>query len=1045
MKKIKFYLTILSIIAFICVFCACLLPVFSTDKEIALADGAVISSENTEMKTSYLCGTELTLPKTVLVEYGGETYTATDGALRYPDGGVYSGVKHKLNQIGNYTVSYLFTVNNKTVQVEKTIQVYQNSWTVSSERSKVEWGATKMSNSHTEGLIVSLVEGDSFTYNVPFDLTDTNLSKIINFNPLWDALQPQAHEIVVTLTDAYDSNIKLVISGNNPSNKLYFKAGKSDYLVGCETYVGTSKPFYLDGIEYRLHTNDQYGQNGRSSNYNHSGVSYFYDLESKRIYAQSSSATARNYQFVTDLDESLLYPTSESMFAGFTTGEVFVSISCKNYNTSIAQLAIGEIFGVSGENLKGGTEFNAGEYLDDTAPIISVDASLTDLSGVYAVKGEEVSVFEAVAFDINLIGGVNTNVYYNYGTVAQTNVMLQNGTFKPNKIGCYTIEYSAVDSFGNRAIETVYVNVIDNVDGELISKGIEFCWTQESLAGKTFEAGKEAVLPSYSIEGINQDHSIEIIAISEYGNEIKVDVNTNSFIPSDVGEYKIIYHYWDNVYEYEEEYEVSVVASDAVNFLMQPVIPKYFIKNMEYSLEPYFAYEYKASGLPTQVATTVEIKFDNDETYTSVNPELVKITGSETVQIRYVALGNYYETEKLPIIDVNFALDNKGKPVGGLDAYKYFQGDFTVNDKGAYVSNQFTGNNTLEFINPISASTFVLETSTYDAVKYTEMRVILTDYYDEGNEIVILLQSENITSSRRLDVSINGGAAYSLTGNFADSKETKRFSYNANSKTFVISANKQGDVAIEYKLPFKTDLCFLKVELVNISTQAGGDESERSIKISKVCNQMITASGKDTAKPIPIADSSNAGYKDLNDLVKIYPATIADAFSTVTKNNIKVTVTSPTGGYAIATDGTRLNGAQNDAAKIYELKLSEYGTYRVTYEATDSSGQKGTYSYSMTIVSNFAPTVTIEGGANEYTLTKAKVNKEYTVKDIEYSDDITPKENITVAYYIVNENFACVSNKPTFTFYVKGIYTVYYYVIDEDGNSTIVSYKVKVE
>lgn len=1031
MKTLKFRLTFISLlIMLVCMFCAGLVSAFKPEKNFVLAEDAVISSSESGIEDSYIFGSELTIPETVSVEYNGGTYTATASSVQFPDGISYVGLNHKLNQLGTYTIFYTFKADNVTLKARKTISVCQNNWSVSSERSQVKWGSTNISNGVSEGLILSLFEGDTFQYNVPFNLSKTNLTEIININPFWEPTTGNhVEEIVVTLTDAYDPSIQVMINTryhlNSAGTKttVYVRAGLNNDLIGCEYRTETGdNTIILDDLIYKVQRNNNYGQSAGTNTFDYSGLSFFYDYETKRIYSQApTSASVVNYKLVNDLDE---FAIAAQDFAGFTTGEVFLSLHCENYYESAAQLAIGKIFGASGEDLK------SQEYQDETNPVIEIDTNLTDATGVYAVKGEAVNVFDARAYDINLVGDVKTNVYYNYNTAAQTYVALKNGQFTPNKLGCYTIVYTAIDTFGNTATETVYVNVIESMNGATVNKGIEFNWVDDSVEGKSYEAGKEVALPEYTLFGINQTPTMEITAVSQYGNEIKIDVRSNTFVPSDVGEYTITYHYFDNVYEYEEKYTVSVSVSDAVNFLYSPAMPKYFIKNMEYSFEDYFAYEYKMNGEPTMVATSFELRFD-DEDYLAADTSLVKILGEETVQFRYTALGAIYETEKLPIIDVNFG--------GKLNIFEYFQGDFTV-VSNAYVSNVLKGNNTLDFINPISLSTFALEFKIPDTAKYTEVKVILTDYYDREAKIELSLKSEKIMQNNQMAFLVNNASEKSLTGTFASGSLAKGFYYNSANNSFVCNSTAN----IEHKLAFKTDLCFLSIELIGLNSIDEFNPSERSISFTKVSNQNFSTTGRDTAMPIITADVSNSGYKNLNDVITVSAGVATDAYSSILASAQTVKIFLPSGGYALATDGTRMNGVTNDSSKDYDIKLTSFGTYRVLYEATDASGQTGVLSYYIVVSNNIPPVVSIEGGADENTLVKVKLGKEYVVKSLEYSDDSTAKENIFVAYFIINENYACVSNSNTITFNCKGIYTVYYYVMDADGNSTTVSYKVQV-
>lgn len=1028
MKSSRLKITLISLLATVCAALCCVGLFLRGDSKAALAEEATITT--TELRDTYYVGAEVTLPTSVTVTYQSNDYTGSNGCLQTPNGTVYSGDSHVLDEIGEYNVLYEFTVGSSKLQASKTLRVIQTTWEVSSESSTVTYGALTMTQSqYEEGLTVSLADGDTFYYNKPFDLSSQRLTEVINYQP-WYWENPMATNLIVTLTDCYDPTISLqMVSSYDPG--IYLKAGASNQrLVGLlpqevstihSEYAKTRKYVTVDGKSHLAYYDDRYGRSAGTRDYTIGGLTWKYDYDAMRVYTAVN--TPENVLFVNDLTHEEIYPDEANRFKGFTTGEVYLSITCSNYNASKATFEIGALFGESGEALL------SADYSDTKAPVIKVDAELTNQDGVYAAKGEAFTVFDAVAYDVNLVD-LKTAVYYNYGSDKPFTVTLTDGKFTPTRLGNYTIVYTATDRFGNTTSETVSVNVIDSLNGKSVTKGIEFTLS-EDLEGKTYPAGIEAALPTYTTVGINGEVKIKITALSQFGNEISIDAKTNTFIPRDVGTYTIRYQYSDNVNTYEKQYTVTCTASEELSFLDKPVLPTYFIKNATYTLEKFYVYAYQ-SGEPTPVEAAMQVSFDGGA-YVDADYENFKVTGESSVQFRFYKNEVEYYTSTFEIVNVGFG-NNR------LSIYEYFQGDFTVlsqSDNSMYISNVKEGNNSLEFINALSASSFVLEFKVPQTAKYNAVNVILTDYYNREKKTVLTYKA----SGDRLYVSVDGGVQTLVSGGkFADGT-SKRIAYNASNNVF--SFNNLAE--INYALPFKTELCLLEIELVGLSVTANDEETAAGISVGMVNNQVFSVLARDAGQPIVTAESSG-GYKSLNDEIVLHIGSYLDVFCPTLRSSLKVQVELPTGGYATATDGTKLDGIENDCDKEYVLKLSSYGAYRVVYTATDAYNNVGQYTYSVIVQNEIAPTISFADGANEYTVVTVQRGVAFTLKDYVCSDDYTETEDLVVTYTVIGDDtYGVVGWTKELTIVEKGMYTAYYYCVDGDGNVSTISYKIRVE
>ena len=217
-----------------------------------------------------------------------------------------------------------------------------------------------------------------------------------------------------------------------------------------------------------------------------------------------------------------------------------------------------------------------------------------------------------------------TKGYYNYGNAYQTSVLTEDGYFTPTKLGRYTLVYTAKDTFGNEAVETVTVHCVETADG----KGIQFS------ANPVAEllAGKDNVLSEYTVQGLNGDVSVEIYAQKD-GVKTPIDPETLIFVPLQHGEYEIVYKYFDSVYEHEYSYKVNSVASNEIRFLDEFVLPRHFVKDAYYSIENIFAYSFE-NEKPTAYQAKFMVSFDKGM-FVEKNAEKVLIEGDSTVQFKF--------------------------------------------------------------------------------------------------------------------------------------------------------------------------------------------------------------------------------------------------------------------------------------------------------------------------------------------------------------------------------------------------------------------------
>ena len=145
-------------------------------------------------------------------------------------------------------------------------------------------------------------------------------------------------------------------------------------------------------------------------------------------------------------------------------------------------------------------------------------------------------------------------------------------------------------------------------------------------------------------------------------------------------------------------------------------------------------------------------------------------------------------------------------------------------------------------------------------------------------------------------------------------------------------------------------------------------------------------------------------------------------------------IITPSGEYAVSVDGIRLDGT-NSADRNYSLLLTEYGNYKVFYEVEDFTFNSASYQYIIMVKDMVAPQVELA----EQVETEIKVGK--TVKVAEIS--VTETSGYSVTCFVKNPS-SVISEVENGSFIAdrKGVYVVYYYVIDDSGNLTIFRYEL---
>ncbi len=1047
--------------------------------------GGTVSFEITNVSDNNRVGTEITLGSEITATYKGSKVTFTNGSITYPNGKTYGIGTHKLNDVGTYSVKYYYKDGNVIVTAEKKFSITADYYALSTGGGSINavLGAdnpdgieldTNDDNillNNKDGLILRMTDGCQFIYNTPIDLSKKNedgIAEIINLNYrmgnlalnnnpdewldfmysvdsngnktikkdyYYKYMSDTADRCKIRLTDAYNPEIYIELDSQtgtlttDPNGVLF----KNNYRAPCSAAAAGQM---LHGCS-KSNTPTKYGDiaeiNGTNyiayRNWNRAtypgtlltsapgsekddgtkwdGHLWGYDIDTNIVYVKG----AGNWYVVNDLDHPVIYP--DNPFQGFTTGEVYLSIYFTDYdNADPARVDVYSIAGKSGAELVG-MEGESGR-VDFTAPEISINYEETANGAIYVPFNSEVEIPTAFVKEIFYDGTYNVNAYTNYGSPNKKLVTIKNNKLKVTEKTNYTLEYSVTDNSGQKGVSTMTICPVD------AEKPI---WIEtEKLT--SVEAGDLVKLPDYVIKTINKKDAIKYsIKVVGENETISVDTVSNTFRPQYTGKYKVIFEFEDNVYGDKFEYEFNVVGSGNVKFLTKPILPKYVVSGEKYFFETLQGYVYSEGAVKT-VDGDAYISEDGAE-FKKINASNgYKITATESVKLKFVKDGFESQVAEAKVIS------NKNEN-GIVRLYKYFVGDYTAVDEFnaagrpttadvTYSLTKKSGTDTLTYANILDINTFEFQFKPTASVNYTSLNLILTDVSDESIKKVIKFY----TRAPGYVIAVDGAELYVGTS-YANAAAIYTIKYDNANKRMLVNGNE-----------FDCDFSGFKSNSVFFDVEFGGISGEVVFTVEKVGNHVFRGTKlRDDTAPVVSVIAKDGSYKK-GDKVLLEAANYHDAISQIDRSKTKVTIDHE--------DGTSIE-LDNPFAD-YELTLEKFGNYTITYETVDSVGIKGRYRYTIRVIDNTAPVLTI----NDYAEDSMIVVKNLTVYKLDYtvSDDMSEVENIWVSVRLEDLTTGEIINPQSNTeieLRQEGDFAVYIVAIDEAGNLTSKTMYLRVQ
>lgn len=982
---------------------------------------ATVLPKNVEIKSQYTVGQTIEIPKGTILVNG--TEVEVQPIVFYPDGTSYDGTTAHLNQTGKYTLEYTAEQNGKIYSETKNFFVYDHTILNTTTQQPLKYLYNEQYDA--TGVLFSVRPDEKIVYNKIFDISDYGIDdSIIKI----DAIPTikgvgEARDLIIVLTDVYnEDNYVTIRVRRGPSSE------DQDNSYVTAAHNGNPLSGWAKTTLYQGHSNYGSGfKNGLRGNWDvTSPIDIRLDYESKDVYTYHEKKEGLHKVV------NLANDFGDNGWTGFTTGEVRLTVYADTYaTTNVLEPFNGIIYEIGGEDFSSLVEEDktVSPYVVTTtnAPIVNFGEYGSVENIPNAMVGFAYKLFDT---NYNSIFGQEkfvTRVYYGYQTSTCYEVSVENGYFTPDNEGVYTIVYTAIDRFGNRADTNVDVYACSDEDKWLTVTVPEY----ENYASGSY-GFKFALVPveDVIVEGAFGSVDVSITARHESGYSIVVE--DGKFVPKLAGEWKITYSAVDYCGRLGYfTYKAQVVVSDKVAFETVKDFPKYLIVNASNPIPTAKYVDYHQSESAIE-CTTIYAEKDGEKV-TTIDNGYFKPTVAGEYNIVYVAtsLNGEITEEKIATkaVDVGF------KDKKSFNLAKYFYSEDIVSYEVTDDLAAFTikANGVADFIRPIDASSFDFTFNIDGTIQVAEEIVIMITDINNPEQVVKL---SFINSNGSVVMSVNGRADYVLPnfkfGGGAD--------FGITIKAGLLAV---GSVTTQIKdyLNGQPYNGFSSL-LANVSLTAVADKStvgDTKIYINRISGQKFYDAKKDGDIILPkiILSESNKGRIYVGETVKIANAKVIDVIDPYAVATLSVL--GPDSKPIKDVNGLLLS--EVDIEKDYCITVDKVGSYYILYDYGDSTESVAKpRGNAFQVVSREKPVIKVTGGdrtakvGTTFKIGKAKVSSISEKVDVK-AFVLAPEGNMK---YIDIEK----SNKVDAR--IAGIYRICYVAVDEWGNMATYEYTVKV-
>ncbi len=962
---------------------------------LALANQATWSGE--EIAEEYDYGTVFTVPERTLT-VGGSSAAATHTVI-LPDGTSTLKSKLTLSMSGLYTVSYQATLDGKPYVQECDFLVSDYLYYFDTDKSSAVYD-------ETQGLRVELAEGDTLHFNAVIDLNTIDIDDILleAFATPPEKGRFDFKRLYFTFTDVADPSNYLMFSARHTASSVdapytyAMVAGNGQLLTGIENFNG----------ELRKHVEG-------TSNFGRPFPHSFKDSSAGTIQLRYDAATMTayaGYQEIAKLDDPSHF---SDLWAGFTSGQVRLSVTAGMYESSVARFCLKSVKDV---------DLSAGKMADTQGPVITVDCPFADAMPT-AVKGGSYQVYPAAARDTNTGDcAVKTSVWYNYTSPNATLVDIVDGRFTTAQAGSYAIVYEAYDRLGNLTRKALWIDCKASVEKPSV--------TLTPGYATTLELGQLLKPEQYTAISHSGDATVTVTATLDGET---ADITDGTFRPEKAGTYTVTYTAADYLGQTgTASYQVTAKAGAKPVFVDEPLFPAVLIDGAQYALPELYANDYRTGALERKPASaklvdangTTEIPAGG-----SFAPKVAENGG--TVQIIYGFDGAELAVE-LPVIQAWRTEEGSSRPKLSLENYLYSKDDvlsFQKNDASITVTAKTADAGWL-FANEMTAESFELILKGISGKSgYDALQVTLADAADPDIAVSVLLVNQGKANAQ---VKL-AGAAGSVTSAF-DRGDEFVLSYAkgqlwVGSTAYTVAADDRGNAF----QGFPSGKLTLRVAFQ-------GAKAGAAYELISVNGYAMTNLTSDRTGPKIVVLGEYGGSFSMGQELTIPAALAGDALDP--NVTFSMTVKDPQGNTVTSTDGVALENA--DPGRAYTIMLDQYGQYSVRLTAADTFNAQPNETvlpYTVNVDDEVAPEVTF---TTTFAQT-AKVGDVLVMPGFTVSDNITAEENIAVAKFVYTPSGRLVQlsgNANAITAAQEGTYEFRIYVSDEAGNVQFIRKSVTV-
>jgi len=882
--------------------------------EINVVEGIAYLS-NVNLEKNYGKGVEFVVPS-ASITIDGETVNASS-RIKFPSGVSYSNLTVSLTEIGEYTISYFAVTKKGNYQFDKKFNVVESKSElfVDANNKTDVYESNVWFNQKETGVMLSMKAGARVTYKNPIDLSisgrsDFFITYYVVPNTIGNA---DFGALRFILTDIYDESnyIEILCKDSGAVNTGGIGAYVQASPLGQKLAMGNERSGFDNGQTNASGYITLAGFRGNvfpthKKSMLQGGFALEYD--SKKIYPNNAYGFAISGEYstlyeITDLDNPDYY---ETPWKGFTDGKCYLTIVPEQVG-SRANLLITSV---------GGVDLSDGNSIEDDELVMkSTEYSESFPIGIKNVD-YKIPSMEALSKYYGKLE-VQERVYYVVNNLP-CEISVKDGKFTPTETGRYTIEYYAVTPNGVSKTKTVSINVMDEY------KNVSIVIKDEKQV--SCKVGDQINIAEISVNDPIGNYSVSVIAKSPSDKELSV--TDNVFTPNESGKWSIIYKVTDYLgREAESSYDIDVSIYQMPVIQSNVSLPEGFINGFTYQLPIGEALDYtQDESNPTTVYSEIYVTDANGRNKIDGSTQYVASVANhgDNVLVEYVYKGLSGQ-DSVQTYNLKGLIVKDGK---NIDSSKYFvlSEGIEINRSIEYTSFTFDSEGaSIGFANAIisSGAKIVFDINPLKN-NFNSVKIILTDSVN-ANERIELNVYKNNPSSNKSIFRLNDGWEKSTVGSFfGNSPDKFTFSYN-NTSTSISDGSGDRIVSVN-KTVFGEDFNGFTSGKVYLKIEFYGVEGESEFVLYSISGQTIGSSNKDKIAPLCEILNSVSGTYNINSVVSISPIYTSDVLGQISSAVVEVkrdgqTVLSSTSAYT-----------------EYELVLSQYGKYTVTYTVTDTNG-----------------------------------------------------------------------------------------------------------